>query len=306
MDTAVTGKRTPTVTDYRWNRVVDRATFQRLYESELRAVPKFNMASMPDLLFVLGKICADARVADLRWAAYMLATVFIETSHTIKITKQTTNKDGKVVTHTLKQWRNFTPREETGHGKGRRYEHPVKVKRLKSGDARITEWDGDQWTVTGATGVPKQIPSDPKDHRTRREIFGVDPGTRQSSVYANDDGEPHYYYGRGYVQLTHWSGYAAAGVALGRGLAFLLDPRLVLDCELSYQIMAKGLMVGNIFSGSRTLASCTHAANFDYVQARGLVNPRAGQEEKVGFAKIAQRFENVLVASRLAPAIATQ
>lgn len=42
---------------------------------------------MPDIQFVLGEIGADSRITDVRWAAYLLATVFVESSHIVKVTR---------------------------------------------------------------------------------------------------------------------------------------------------------------------------------------------------------------------------
>jgi hypothetical protein len=286
-----------TTTNYTWTGAFNQAAFQKSYENELKGVPKFNMASVPDLLFVLSKLCADSRISDLRWAACMLATVFVETSHTVKITKTTKSKDGRIKPHTLKQWRNFTPIEESGHGKGRKYEQPVKVKRLQSGDARITEWDGEQWVVLGATGQSIPRTQHPK------EMVGVPHGTSCHVRYKEDDGDEQYYYGRGYVQLTWWTGYVEAGVVLGRGLAFLFDPSLVMDRAVSYEVMATGLHKGAIFA-KHGFAYYSHGGRFDYVQARSMVNPGEEHAKKVAFGAIAERFERVLLASRVSSATA--
>jgi hypothetical protein len=261
----------------------DQSTFSKEYAQAFKGVPKFNLASMPDLLFILHKIGADPRISDVRWAAYMLATAFIESSHTVKIKQGTGRKS-----HMAKVWRNFAPIEEAGHGKGRRYYAPVKVKRLPTGDAQVTEQDGDQWRVSATTGDAQDL------HRHQK--MGVE-ASATSPLYARDDGDEQQYFGRGYVQLTWWSNYAKAGMVLGRGLAFLYDPDLVEDPNVAYAVMASGLCTGKIFANGRKLSQYFHGTHTDYVNARMMVNPGAKHANKEEVAHIAERFEKVLFTS---------
>jgi hypothetical protein len=266
----------------------EEAAFQREYTSEFKAVPKFNLASMPDLIFVLHKIGADPRVTDVRWAAYMLATVFIESSHTVKLKKVSVGKGGRR-SHSVKVWRNFVPIEEAGHGKGRRYYLPVKVKRLPTGEAEVTEYDGDQWRVSAHSGEAHDL------HRHQKR--GVEASASTSPIYDGSDGDEQYYFGRGYVQLTWWTNYANAGVVLGRGLEFLYDPDLVNDPNVAYAVLATGLCTGKIFANGRRLSQYLHGSHTDYVNARMMVNPGAAHTNKQEVAHIAERFEKVLFAS---------
>jgi hypothetical protein len=190
----------------------------------------------------------------------------------------------------MKVWRNFAPIEEIGHGAGKKYFHPVKVKRLTSGDVRITEFDGDQWVVNATTGNYSA--------QHKRQSLGADPSMKASAQYTDDDGDEQYFFGRGYVQLTWWTNYINAGVALGRGLAFLLDPELVEERETAYQILATGMSTGGLFANGNRLPQFFHGAHTDYVGARKMVNPGAPQANKVEVAKIAERFETVLFASK--------
>lgn len=135
----------------------DKAAFLKGYTHEFKNVPKFNLTSLPDLLFVLGKIGADPRITDLRWSAYMLATVFVESSHTVRTKKQIVDKNGRVKLQSIKVWRTFAPVEEAGHGKGLKYYLPVEVKRLANGDVRVTEHDGDQWVISPATAYARDL-----------------------------------------------------------------------------------------------------------------------------------------------------
>ncbi len=257
---------------------------------------------MPDLLFLLGKVGADPRITDIRWSAYILATAFIESSHTVRVTKQTVDKKGRVKTHKIKVWRNFTPIEETGHGKGRRYSLPVKVKRLPSGDVQLTEYDGDQRIVSAATGIGVSL------HRHQK--LGVKADSKPSGRYDDDDddddGDEDFFFGRGYVQLTWWTNYAGAGVALGQGLDLLIDPELVNDPNTAYSIVATGLYTGGIFANGRKLSQFFHGGHTDYVNARNMVNAGVSHDAKVEVAKIAERFEKALLASRLNAEVAAR
>lgn len=228
----------------------------------------------------------------------MLATTYVESSHTIRIQKVTPGKKGHSKTHSVKVWRNFSPIEEAGHGKGRKYYLPVKVTPLSNGDARLVEFDGDAWTVSAQTG-----------HATpahKHQKMGVRPTAAESPAYEADDGDEQLYFGRGYVQLTWWRGYANAGVALGRGLDLLFDPDSVDEKETAYQIMATGMCTGEIYANGRTLSRYFHQGQTDYVGARDMVNPGAKHANKVEVAEIAKIFENVLFAARLQQAVAAR
>lgn len=285
--------------DYAYSGVYNSVTFTKNYTAEFKSVPKYNLASMTDLMFVVGKIGSDPRITDIRWAAYMLATTFIESSHTVKIKQQKVDKKGHVKTHTTKVWRNFRPIEEAGHGRGRNYYLPVKVKALPGGDARITEYDGEQWTVSLTTGKERAM------HKGG-QARGVAPAAAANPVYTADDGDEHAYFGRGYVQLTWWNNYAGAGVTLGRGLAFLLDPNLVDDPDVAYAIMSTGMVTGGIFANGRKLSQYFNGGHTDYVNARNMVNGGAPHANKVEVGNIAQKFEKVLFASKASPAVANK
>jgi hypothetical protein len=286
------------VKQYLYGGAYDQGAFQKAYAQQFKGVQKFNLASMPDLLFVLGKIGADPRITDIRWAAYMLATTFIESSHTVKVNKETIDKKGRHKSHKVKVWRNFAPIGEAGHGKGLRYHLPVKVKRVSAGNAQVTEYDGDQWVVNAGSGLPRQLHGD--------QDRGVDANTRASRVYSKDDGDEQYYYGRGYVQLTWWNSYAGAGVALGRGLALLFEPELVNDPDTAYQILSTGMYTGGIYANKHQFSQFFCGGHTDYVGARNMVNPGAKHANKVEVAEIALRFEAVLFASRIGSAVASQ
>jgi hypothetical protein len=285
----------PSPKDYAYNGPFDPARFEAEYKKRFASVPKYNAVSIPDLQTLLAKIVADTRIKDVRWAAYMLATAFIESSHTIKVAKQTKNPRGKLQTHTIKVWRNFTPIAEAGFGKGRAYQDPVKVLRVGNG-ARVTERDGDQWDVS-ATGVARPV-SKPAGTR------GVTPGTPKSAVYVQAGGDEQLYYGRGYVQLTWWNTYATAGVCLGRGLEFLFNPEHTNAPDVAYAILAEGMLTGRIYANGRKFTDYFDQTKTDYLHARNMVNPGAKVAEKQTVAGYAESFEAALLASKPAVQVA--
>ena len=101
----------------------------------------------------------------------------------------------------------MAPVAEVGQGEGRRYYEPVKVAALADGSVRVTEQDGDQFSVS-PTGV---IGALTKGLRWARPM-----AAHQVKIYDDDPATRTPIDGRGYVQLTWWSNYATAGVALSR------------------------------------------------------------------------------------------
>lgn len=87
----------------------------------------------------------------------------------------------------------MSPVREIGRGKNRRYQDPVKVKLLTDHSVRITEQDGDQFSIS-SSGKIKSI--------TQNTRMGSSPARLHANVYEEDDSIEQIYYGRGYVQLT--------------------------------------------------------------------------------------------------------
>ena len=287
--TAVANPTSSAPTSYKLTGPINPRTFLGNCEKQFVDAPKWNKASEPDVLFVLGKLVADPRIGDIRYVAYTLATIFVETSHTIKVTARTKDARGAVKTHVLKQWRNFVPvKEVIGRKDRRNYKDAVKICRLSNGSARVTERDGDQWEVT-ATGNPNPVKP--------TALRGTVPNGPVSPIYVSDKGDEQVYWGRGYVQLTWWSNYAKAGADLGRGLALLYKPDLVLDRDIAYEIMIRGLTTGSGFANGRSFAKYFNSKT-DYVHARNMVNGGASLKDKQDFAVICERFEAALMASR--------
>lgn len=139
---------------------------------------------------------ADEKVADVRWAAYMLATTYHETAKTMQ------------------------PIEEYGHGKGKKY--------------------GTKDEATGQT-----------------------------------------YYGRGYVQLTWKSNYAAMGTVFDIDLVH--NPSLALQPDIAYKIMSHGMRNG-YFTGVGLRRYITDE-KCDYLNARRIINGMDAAQRIAGYAE---------------------
>lgn len=272
----------------------NRVVFQEEFTERFSTSGRYSAAAIPDMLNLLGMIERDTAINDVRQAAYMLATVMWETTSPQTITKVATNKKGQpildkhkkpVVLKQRKWLMTMAPVSEIGHGKGRRYHEPVKIKPLPDGGVRITEQDGDQFKVTAGGDVSPL---------TKGAAMGTKDGGPASKTYDADDGAEHAYYGRGYVQLTWWSNYAKAGVALGRGLDLLNDPELVKTAEVAYALMSHGMRTGSGFANGRKFSMYFAGDVTDYVSARRMVN---GSDHAEDIAAIARKFEAILLKS---------
>lgn len=132
--------------------------------------------------------------------------------------------------------------------------------------------------------------------------LGARDGVAAAAAYEKDDGVEQVYFGRGYVQLTWWSNYAKASVALGRGFELLLDPELVKTPEVAYKLMSLGMRTGKIFANGRKFKNYFTDSATNYEGARGMVN---GKDHAADIAKLARKFESVLRKSAM-PSSATQ
>ena len=272
--------------DYSQYDPFDKDAFREAYVAAFKNVPRFNVGSIPDLVRVLRMMEEDPDMTDLRWMAYLLATAFIESSATVQVTRQSRDRQGHMVTRRVKVWRSFTPVEEGGHGRGKDYGRPVKLRGLEDGSIRVTEWDGDQWLISPA-GSARPLRAD--------LVRGADWKVKASPAYVSEEGDERFYFGRGFVQLTWWNNYLATSLMLGRGLDLLLDPDLVDEPEIAYKIISTGMRTGKGFANGRTFSQFFHGDHTDYVHARSMVNGKSHQFE---IGAIAQRFEKVLFASR--------
>lgn len=261
------------------NGMFDKVEFQTAFSDEFSKNPRYHTGAIPSLLQLLGMMERDTTIMDIRWMAYMLATAFWETTSPQKVTVAVYDKKGKpkldakgqAVTKTEKRWAmTMAPVEEVGHGEGRLYSKPVKVKKLENGNVRVTDQQGRQVIVL-TTG-------------TRRNQPGI-------VQYAKDDGAEFVYYGRGYAQLTWWYNYADAGFLVGRGLDFLLNPELVLQPEIAYKVMSISMRTGACFANGKRFIWYFNGATTDYINARRMVNSTDKANE---IAEIAKGMERAL------------
>lgn len=282
---------TPKPLDHRHTGPYDRPIFQEQFTARFAKSSRYNAAAMCDLLELLTLIEQDSKVTDIRWAAYMLATVMWETTSPTSISHVAVNKKGKPllgkygqpVIVTQRKWlMTMAPVDEIGHGKGRRYHEPVKVKLLSDGSVRVTEQDGDQFSVS-TSGLVKPL--------TKKALMGTKDGGAAVKAYDNDDGTEFAYYGRGYVQLTWWSNYGASGVAIERGLDLLLDPDLVKRPAVAYALMSDGMRTGNGFANRHKFSKYFTSTVTDYTGARHMVN---GSDHASDIAAIAVIFGAIL------------
>jgi hypothetical protein len=292
------GKKPIDVAKYKYVGIFNRFEFTAAVFAQLRANGRFDADAVDPMLTLLGMIEADTRMVDIRWAAYMLATVFWETTSPKTELVQAKNKKGLPLKDKkgnpimLKKTRwlmTMSPVDEVGHGKGRRYHEPAKVSRQPDGSAIVVEQDGDKFSVSAAGSI-KPL--------TKKAKMGTTDGGAAVKAYEDDAGAENAYFGRGYVQLTWWSNYAKAGVSIGKGLDLLIDPEAVKDPEVAYALMADGLINGSGFANGRKFSQYLNGAKTDYANARRMVN---GTDHAEDIAKIARKFEEILITSKLQP-----
>ncbi len=272
----------------------DLSIFNTRFIEDFAKNPRYNLGALSSMSTLVDKLGRDPDITDVRWGAYMLATVMWETTSPLTVEVPVKNKkgqpiikNGKPVTVKRREWlMTMAPVEEVGHGKGRRYHEPVKMAVLDDGSVRVTEQDGDQFSVS-PEGVIRAL--------TKGAKMGTADGGAAAQIYDKDPGSENAYYGRGYVQLTWWSNYAKAGVALGRGLDLLLNPELVKEPETAYAVMSHGMRTGFGFANGHKFAEFFSGKNRDYKHARKMVN---GMDHAEDVAKLAEAFEKILLDSR--------
>jgi Chitinase class I len=285
------------MTKYLYSGSYDRAKFLAAFNTQFAKKGRYNAAAIPEMMDLLGFIERDSAILDVRWAAYMMATVFWETTMPVTVIvaktlkgKAVLDKKGQPVMLKQRKWlMTMAPVDEVGKGKGRKYHEPVKVSKSADGSALVVEQDGDQFSVSVAGAVRAITP---------KAVMGTVDGGAASKVYDADAGQEQAYFGRGYVQLTWWSNYAKAGQALGRGLDLLFDPELVKQPAIAYALMSHAMRTGDGFANGRTFSRYISGESCDYVGARAMVN---GSDHAADIAAIAADFEAVLMASFVAP-----
>ncbi len=301
-----------TPVDYRYQGTFDRTVFRTEFDRLFKKNGRYSATAIPDMLVLLSMIERDVLITDIRWAAYMLATAFWETASPTLVEKPMFNKAGKplldkagkqIVRKSHPWLMQMRPVDEVGHGKGRDYHEPVKVFRMSDGRVRITEQDGDQFYVNTngsstllAKGPHMKYPNAKVGNDYEgKGVMGTKDGGAAHATYLQDAGTEIAYFGRGYVQLTWWANYAAAGKVVGRGLDLLLDPEISKQPEIAYALMSDGMRNGTGFANKKHFGLYFSGQSRDYVGARYMVNI---QKEAGTIAKIAESFEAILFASR--------
>jgi hypothetical protein len=222
--------------------------------------------TLPNLQVLVDFLEDDEEIVDIRWMAYILATVWKETGTMAPV------EEGEKL-----------------RAKGY-YSWPVKVETLLTGEVKVTEQDGDQFTVQSNgryTAVNKGAKTG--SEKGRKYTCPV------SKTYTDAKGTELAFYGRGYVQLTWWENYAKAGVNQGAGLAYLTNPKLVMEPATAYAIMTLGMRTGKGFANGHKLSDYISGTECDYVGARHMVN---GTDCAQQIAGIAQVFEDILYDAR--------
>lgn len=259
----------------------------RRFRADPVAGSRFNTRSVSAMMDLLRRIGRDPRIIDIRWAAYMLATVMWETNHLVRVPATPPARG----TRRVSQWGD--PVEEAGRGKLNEhnilpYYLKVKVEQLPDGQARVTEQDGNIFTV-GANG--KIVGRSPFN-----AAHGSSSSKPPTQIYSNTTGRELAYFGRGYCQLTWWDNYASTGAEIGLGLKLLFEPDKALEPAIAYEIMAHCMIYGLGFANGRRLSMFLCGVYTDYVRARSMVN---GTDHASQIAGIARIFERCLMDSKL-------
>lgn len=278
----------PPLKDFHYTGPYNRQQFLTRFEAAFGSDARFTRDCLPSLGKLIDLIGGDPAITDVRWAAYMLATVYWETASLKKLQRTVKGKDGKPKIQDYRIWQmTMAPVAEVGSGAKRRYGDPVKVRRLENGRMQVLERDGDRWELNAKGNIVEKSAG-----ASLGSVFGTLPG----DVYEKDPGTEHVYFGRGYVQLTWWSNYATIGAELGMGMDLLLDPDSVRTPEVAYRIMSYGMTTGRSFANGRKFSDYFIGLKTDYVAARAMIN---GSDHDRDIAAIAVKMEDVLMQSRV-------
>lgn len=259
----------------------------RRFRADHVAGSRFNARSIPAMTDLLRRIGRDPRIIDIRWAAYMLATVMWETNHLVRVPVAPPARG----TRRVAQWGD--PVEEAGRGKLNEnkilpYYLKAKVEQLPDGRARVTEQDGNVFTVGTNGKIAGRSPLN--------ATHGSNASKPATQVYSQAAGRELAYFGRGYCQLTWWDNYASTGAEIGLGLKLLFEPDNALEPAIAYEIMAHCMVYGLGFANGRRLSMFFCGVYTNYLRARSMVNGTDHASQIAGIAKI---FERCLMDSKL-------
>jgi hypothetical protein len=181
--------------DYTYYDLYDLPTFNIRFMEKFSKNPRYNLGAFPSMMTLVDMIGRDLNISDVRWGAYMLATVMWETTSLFTVEVPVRNKKGlpilrhgKPVTVKQKKWlMAMAPVEEAGHGEGRNYHEPVKVAVLADGSVRVTEQDGDQFSVSQKGDIrplTKGAKMGTVDRGAAAKIYDKTPATRTPTMAA--------------------------------------------------------------------------------------------------------------------------
>ena len=281
---------------------------------------RYNASAVTNAQRLVLMMQADFRVIDLRWMAYMLATAFWEGAETVvqtivvpkigKGNKPVLGKDGQPVMIEKRRtvWNVMVPIDESQPSNSRLYKAPVKVKKIELSDTDILAKMGKKIDATALVGGAWVVERDgdqflvdangKQTWHSKNSDYGASFTKAASATYKNFHGDEAVYTGRGYVQLTWWYNYVAAGVALGRSLELLFLPDKVKEPQIAYDVMADGMITGRGFANGRKLSDYILGTVKNYKSARKMVNYYdTGSYQPI--AELAELFEAMLLEARL-------
>src|SRR5215471_12203733 len=83
--------------DYTYFGFYDLAIFNKRFIETFAKNPRYNANALSDMLTLVDMISRDPDVTDVRWGAYMLATVMWETTYPVSVDVPVKDKKGKPI-----------------------------------------------------------------------------------------------------------------------------------------------------------------------------------------------------------------
>ena len=83
--------------DYTFLGFYDLATFNARFMEKFAKNPRYNVSALPDMSTLVDMIGRDPNITDVRWGAYILATVMWETTSPVTVEVQVKNKKGQPI-----------------------------------------------------------------------------------------------------------------------------------------------------------------------------------------------------------------
>lgn len=313
----------------------DRTRFFASYQEEFGAP---GAARRQALEALLGYIESDPEITDVRWAAYMLATVRIECGdsylpveegfgnspesyfierYDVESTTEGADRVGwypHTATWFEPEWidavREQIPQRARVTVEQGRIERSGEglIRQAPMGEVLTVIQQRDNWVnvqLTDAEGGDAWIRA--------AEVEIVDPvptrqqNNRQESYFNRQamrlgntvPGDGYTYRGRGYVQITGRRNYRDFAAVTGVNL--IEDPDRALDAEVAYRIMSHGIRHGTFRDVS--ISDFIHGDTADYAAARDIINGDRNHmrgDRTIGdlLADAADRFETALRAAQ--------